>query len=174
MKTIELTRGQCALVDDEDYDWLTAVPDYRGRGRPPTGSWSVVQRGYTCYAQRGRTEDGVFYIDLMHRVILGLTRGDGLEADHINGNGLDNRRANLRLANHKDNARNRKIGRNNSSGAKGVCWDRTHQKWLARIVVDGRSLFLGRFDDIERAIDAYDVAAITRYGVFAKPNRMAR
>lgn len=106
----------------------------------------------------------------MHRLILGLDSRDTRLCDHKNGNGLDNRRANLRIATTSQNLANRGKTRRNTSGYKGVMWFKRKRKWYARIRVSGKSVHLGYFDDPIDAAKAYDDAALKHFGEFAKTN----
>lgn len=90
--------------------------------------------------------------------------------DHWNGDTLDNRRANLRATDPSHNGGNQRVRRSNSSGYKGVAWVKRNRKWLAQILVNGRSRHLGYHDDIEAAARAYDQAAIEAWGEFACVN----
>jgi hypothetical protein len=72
-----------------------------------------------------------------------IPNSNGLEVDHINMDGLDNRRANLRICTHQENNLNKKISRNNTSGYKGVSWDKWHKKWRSYISVNGKMIRLG-------------------------------
>jgi hypothetical protein len=103
---------------------------------------------------------------LMHREILGV--GKGTLVDHRNGNGLDNTRANLRPCSRSGNMQNMKTHKDNKSGYKGVRRDRG--KWLATIRVNGKVVFLGRFDLVTDAARAYDTAATKHFGEFARTN----
>jgi hypothetical protein len=101
----------------------------------------------------------------MHRVILGTT-SEVPEVDHINGDGTDNRRSNLRPATRtQDHANQRKT--RGSSRYKGVFWDTTFKRWKARITINGRQLYLGSFDTEEAAARAYNVAALAAWGEYA-------
>lgn len=162
---IFLTQGQVALVDDDDFALLSAFKWFYYPGSP---------RSLTGYAMRNRraTEGkrGVIY---MHRSILAAPQGSVV--DHINGNGLDNRRSNLRLATHRQNCRNRRgAERTSTSSYLGVSWHKKGRKWAAFICErkDGRgiSTYLGLFASEEDAAKAYDSAARIRFGRFASLN----
>ena len=105
----------------------------------------------------------------LHREIIGAPTG--MFVDHINHNGLDNRKANLRLATRLQNARNRpKTNKATSSQYKGVSYRRANGKWSATIFTDGRNVHLGYFETEIEAAKTYDKAAIERYGRFAALN----
>src|ERR1035437_8429020 len=96
-REIPLTMGQVALVDDEDYDWLMSQ-----------GKWHALKRthGTAYYAMRAvRKPGGGYSHQCMHRILMDAPKG--IEVDHINGNGIDNRRANLRTATHLQNSSNK-------------------------------------------------------------------
>lgn len=159
MKEIPLTQGKVALVDDAD---AAIVAPYK---------WYASRHRGTFYA---RTDTGGRLVRrrlAMHRVILGLGAGDGREVDHINGNGLDNRRANLRICTHAENLRNRGPQRNNRSGYKGVSLH-PDGKWTAHISINGsRNVrYLGLFSTPEDAARAYDAAARDLFGEYARLN----
>ncbi len=133
--------------------------------------WRIDETGYAV-TSLPRVE-GKKRNQLLHRMLCGLERGDGLQADHINRDRLDNRRANLRVAKASENGRNRSLYANNSSGYKGVSFDKKAGKWEASIKVDYRKKFLGYFDTPEEAATAYDEAARRVHGLFASPNSTA-
>ncbi len=91
-----------------------------------------------------------------------------MEVDHRNGNGLDNRRFNLREATHAQNMRNQKLNRNNKSGFKGVSYKRSHRKWRACISMHGKTIELGYHDTPEIAYTAYCAGATKYHGEFAR------
>jgi hypothetical protein len=157
MKKIKLTKGGDVLVDDEDFEELNKYKWYAFRG------------GKTFYATRmERLPDKKWKMTRMHREIMGAR--DGVIIDHINANGLDNRKENLRFCTRKENNRNSSKQKNNKSGFKGVCWYKRCSKWHARIMVDGKNIDLGLFSDVKEAAKAYNIAAMEHYGEFARLN----
>ena len=146
---IQLTRGKVAIIDDEDWPLLSG---YR---------WGWSKHGYTWYAQTRINKRVVS----MHRVLCGLTVGDGKEVDHVDGDGLNNRRLNLRVCTHAGNQRNAQKRIDNSTGYKGVY--RQANRFVAGIKVDGKQMYLGRFDTAEQAHLAYVNAAKLLHGEFA-------
>jgi len=158
-RTIPLTRGKFAIVDAEDYPKLNKY------------KWHTVPDKCTCYAARDlRLPQTCRYIRTrMHQQILNPPAG--FCVDHINHNGLDNRKANLRLATHSQNCCNRrKTSTGTWSRYKGVSW-RIHDKcWTAAIKINSQTKFLGRFRHEVEAAKAYDAAAHKYYGEFAALN----
>lgn len=160
MITIPLTKGHVAVVDDEDVH----LAQFRWYAQP-------VRR--TIYARRDdwAWRDGRpvrLRAHFLHRDVLAAVKGS--EVDHINGDGLDCRRSNLRLASRAQNARNRRTSTTNKSGFKGVSWQAKRGKWQAMICVNNRNRFLGRFSDPVAAAEAYDAAARKHFGEFAALN----
>ena len=149
MKTIPLTQGKIALVDDEDYSSLASR------------KWHYNVSGYACGNMMGKR---VF----MHRELIKATVD--LEVDHINGDTLDNRKSNLRLCTHAENMRNRKMQKNNTSGYKGVYWGKKINKWRSKIRHNWVVIALGDYETAEEAARVYDAAAIKLFGPFAKTN----
>lgn len=130
-------------------------------------SWQVFVDTHTQYALHGVKNSKSIRL---HRVILERVIGRSLESherpDHINGNGLDNRRENLRLATIIDNARNRRIGKDNTTGFKGIC-PNGYGKWKALIRNGGKQIYLGTFNTPKEAHEAYCKAAKDFHGDFA-------
>jgi hypothetical protein len=94
-----------------------------------------------------------------------------MEVDHVNGDGLDNRRSNLRVCTHAENARNQSSRtRMSTSRFRGVVWAKDRRKWRAMIGDNGRTVHLGNFTDEIEAAQAYDRAAREMYGAFARLN----
>ena len=159
-QTISLTQGRFTIVDDGDFEWLNQHKWH----------WKSKPTG-TGYAMRDVRENGRWKHIYMHRII--LSPQGGREPDHINGDGLDNRRCNLRSCTRSQNNMNSRKRRGCSSRYKGVCWNSRDRKWEARIRVNGRLKQLGYFDDEQEAAAAYDVAAHKLFGQFARVNAAA-
>jgi hypothetical protein len=107
---------------------------------------------------------------LLHRLIWIFNNGEIpclYQIDHINGNKLDNTIENLRLATNSENQMNRPSQSNNKSGAKGVCWHKKYNKWVANIRIDKKQKYLGSFDNVIDAKNAYEQAAKLFFGDFA-------
>jgi len=156
-RRIPLTRGRFAIVDPEDYDRLSRHKWFLAES--PTGS-------YAARWQRNRRGRKKIW---MHREVIDVPRG--MVCDHINGNGLDNRKANLRPATVSQNLCNRpKRTGPTRSKYKGLEWDRRQRKWKARIQHDGRRIYLGSFASEIDAAQAYDRRAKALFGRFARPN----
>lgn len=157
MKTITLTRGREALVSDEDYVYLNKF------------SWYASFDGRNYYAMR---KIDVKHIQ-MHRVVMGRVKpGFQGQVDHHDGNGLNNRRLNLRAATQSQNSMNSKSKTNSSSKYKGVSWDFEKQKWKASICLNSTSSHLGYFDSEIEAARIYNHAAIRLFGEFSKLNEV--
>ncbi len=129
MKKIELTQGKFALIDDEDYNQV--VQD----------KWFAHFERGRFYAWRSRHTKPI----RMHHIILGIP-SPGLEIDHIDGNGLNNQKMNLRFVNRSQNNMNRSKKSNTSSRYKGVQWNAHKNKWYAELKYNNKRYCLGYFD----------------------------
>jgi len=157
MKEIQLTQGQVALVDDEDYEWLNSF------------KWYAHKIGNTFYAARHIRVNGKQKHQHMHQLIMG-DNPLKLMIDHRDGNGLNNQRSNLRFCTHQENQMNQRPRKNSSSVYKGVCWFKRDHKWMAQIRIYGKLIYLGCFDHEEDAAKAYDEVVIKHFGEFAVLN----
>ena len=155
---ISLTKGKVAIVDDQDGP---LVMRYR---------WYAILNKGTWYARTSLPRvDGIQKHVSMHRLILNATPGQ--QVDHRDGDGLNNRRCNLRRATQSENNFNRRRLRQvKTSKFKGVCFRPQLNKWYAQIAKHGRVIYLGVFTHEEDAAQAYDGAAATLFGEFAAPN----
>lgn len=147
---VTLTRGYEAIIDAADVPLVERFNWY-----------ACVQRN-TVYASRKANKTSV----LMHRVI--MDDPDGFQVDHIDGNGLNNRRENMREATNAQNAHNSRIQRNNTSGFKGVSRHNRSAKWCAQIRLNGSCYRLGLFHTPEAAHAAYVAASEVMHGEFAR------
>jgi HNH endonuclease len=156
MKEIPLTQGKVALVDDVDYP---AVSQFK---------WHAQRAPNTFYALRKLPKVGGKSRRIsLHRFLLGGVR----RIDHRDGDGLNNRRENLRPATTSQNAWGRCRKRAGASSKyRGVCWETSLQRWRADIEIRGKKLNLGRFVYEVEAAKAYDTAARRYFGEFASPN----
>ena len=154
MKEIILTQGRVALVDDEDFEELSRY------------QWCAAKNRNKFYAHRKeRDSQGKRYSVYMHREVL-KTPHD-MHTDHIDGDGLNNMRANLRICTIAENQRNRGKQSNSTSKFKGVTWQKVSNKWRARITVNGKKKHIGCYVTAEEAYRAYCEAAKKYHGGFA-------
>jgi hypothetical protein len=168
--TIPLTQGKAALVDRQDYENISKYKWYAKKYVTSGGKISY-------YAARTQRIDGTKKraVVFMHNEILG--KKCGFLPDHINRNGLDNRRFNLRFATRQENGANREPNRNGASKYKGVSYYKNNlspRKWAARITINGKKIWLGIFETEIEAAQAYDLAAIEHFGTFAKINEYSK
>jgi len=155
LKKIPLTQGKFAIVDDEDYDCLSQFKWHVIWSRRKNNRESV----YASTSLRIKTGNLKVFRTiqiLMHHCIVGRNLY-GLVNDHINGDGLDNQRKNLRFLSVRENSNNSYKKREGISSSKypGVHWDRINKKWRAMFYKEGRHLYLGSFINEKKAAEAY-------------------
>jgi hypothetical protein len=178
MKLIPLTQGKFAQVDDENYIYINQW------------KWYAANIADKWYAQRGIINilTGKPTVVMMHRVLLNCL-DKKLKIDHINSNGLDNQKSNIRICTHTDNMKNRRASFSSTSKYLGVsrsinkkkyvskrtgevktyC---TNLKWQVSIRVDKKLIYLGTFEDEIIAAEVYNKAAINHHGQFANLNKI--
>jgi len=160
-KEIPLTQGKVTIVDDEDFEYLNQW------------KWHAAKRYQTWYAKRCSTKGEGLPLKkeiTMHRVIMN-TR-PGLHTDHINRDGLDNRRENLRECTHSQNHMNRISHRGSSSQYKGVSWHSRDKIWQASIRINKACTYLGSFHSEIEAAKVYNAAAEKLFGEFSNLNEV--
>jgi len=146
---IALTQGRFVIVDAEDFDRLNQYQWYACKCK---GTY------YAARCERGKTIR-------MHREIMRAPKG--LLVDHIDHNGLNNRKSNLRLCTNAQNCYNQRANANGTSKYKGVSWYKCSRKWSARVRCDGKFYNLGDYEDEIKAAVVYDKMAKELFGEFA-------
>jgi hypothetical protein len=156
-KEIKLTQGKVAIVDDEDFEYLNQF------------KWQAHKNGNKFYAVTSLLINNKYRTKMMHRLIAN-NKNKKMHTDHINGDGLDNRKINLRICTHSQNLMNRGPQANNKTGYKGVCYDKRINKFRATISITGINKNLGCYINPVDAARAYNTAAIKYYCEFAQLN----
>jgi len=158
-RRIRLTQGKYAIVDADDYWELAKYSWYAHKAE------NSYYAGRTVHMAKSKKTRIVW----MHREVICVPAG--LMCDHINHDGLDNRKVNLRAATAAQNRFNSRTARiRKSSKYRGVCWRADHKKWFAYVYVGGRAVFMKYFDDATAAARARDRAAKKYHGQFAELN----
>jgi hypothetical protein len=159
MKTIPLTRSDVILIDDSDYEFALNYHWWALR---------ITEGNKITYAAADVFTDGTRQTILLHRMLLRPSAHQYI--DHINHNGLDDQRNNIRISTMSQNLANKRIQSNNKSGYKGVHWHKQRNKWAAEICVNYKRQSLGLWSDPWRAAQAYNTAALEAWGEFALLN----
>lgn len=151
MIKIPLKGGLFVLIDDDDYDLVSGY------------KWGIQKSNCNnIYAVN-------YSAGLMHRLIMNANKNQII--DHIDNNGLNNQRCNLRLCSHSQNMRNRKPSVH-SSKYLGVSWNKYHEAWDVRITSNHKKIYLGKYRDEKEAAKAYNDAAKKYHGEFASLNKL--
>lgn len=156
MKQIMLTQDKIAIIDDDDFERLNHY------------KWHAWWSGYGWYVKRSNKNHHINREStLIHREIMNAPKN--VQVDHINGDGLDNRKENLRFVTNQQNAFNKKSAhKNNKLGIKGVCWNKERKKFEAQIMLNYKRIHLGRFNVLGDADSAYRKAEEKHFGEFAR------
>ena len=156
MKKIPLSNNRgFTLVDDKDFEMLSKH------------KWHILQQKHTSYAITHIKRNGKQTTLRMHRLVMGEPQG--MQVDHIDGDGLNNQRFNLRACTNKQNSMNQR-STYGSSRYKGVSWNKANSKWQAHIQKDGKLRRLGYYGSETEAAKAYDEGARKHFGEFAYLN----
>lgn len=161
MKEIKLNKGFVALVDDEDFERVNKF------------NWFVLKGTSTYYAQRTFWINGKQYHQYLHQFMFDYFKSKDskrIVIDHINHNGLDNTRINIRECTHSQNRMNQIPINNKTSIYKGVDWSQKSKKYRAKIGINHKSIHIGFFASEKDAAIAYDMAAKKYHGDFAYLN----
>lgn len=156
MKEIKLTQGKSAIVDEHWFDVLSKYKWY---------AFFHKTSGKYYASRREVLQNNKKVTVLMHRVIMNAPKG--MMVDHIDGNSLNNHPKNLRLVTNSQNLMNRGKTKKNTSGFKGVNWDKVNEKWRAQIAVNGKKINLGYYASKELAYQAYCEACYKYHDEFA-------
>ena len=157
MKQITLTQGKIALVDDSGFDMLSKFKWFANKFN---GKWYAVRSFGTRKTKKGSI--------MMHREIMKTVKG--MDTDHIDGDGLNNQRKNLRACTHSENSCNRGKQKNNTSGFKGVTWNKTGKTWQAQIKVKNKYIYLGCSPSESFAYKMYVEGCEKYHGKFSNSN----
>jgi hypothetical protein len=157
MKEIPLTKGFITIVDDDDYEYLN---QFKWRAQ---GLVYAVRDDFS----NGRANRKQIY---MHREITGAKKGEVV--DHLNHQTLDNRKSNIRVCSQTFNNANHRMRTDNTSGYKGVYWNKRDKKWTAQINFKGKNRNLGNFDSKNDAARMYNFWALDLFGEHALVNEI--
>lgn len=160
MKKIKLTNGKYSLVSDSDFFELSKY------------KWWRTDRTSNQYAERSFWDKNKKRVRkvLMHRIIMGLKTGDKRQIDHIDGNGLNNQRTNLRICTLQKNQHNRRRQKNNTSGYKNITWVKETKKWRVAIDYNNKTYNLGRYKNKMEAKKVRDIWLLKLHKEFASYN----
>jgi hypothetical protein len=153
MKEIQLTQGKVAYIDDDDFD---RVSKYK---------WRAYKCRYTYYAITRYEHTPPYSQVSLHRFLMDCDKDKVV--DHIDGDGLNNQKSNLRIVSIQQNCSNRiNLMKNNTSGYRGVYWKLPHKRWNSCIRFKGKLFYIGNFNTPEEAARAYDKKAKELFGEY--------
>ena len=161
MKLLPLTKDKFALVDDDDYYWLSQW------------NWFAVEIKNIWYARRSKKK-GVLrsnekYEIYLHRIVMKCSNINFV-IDHLDKNGLNNQKENLRICTKSENNKHTSSHKNSSSQYLGVSYDKNRNKWSANLMNNGKRILFKRYNTEIEAAKAYDITAKTQFGVYANLN----
>jgi hypothetical protein len=154
IELVNLSKGKFAIIDIEESD---LVNQYK---------WCINDKQNNNYAIATKVIDNIRHSKRMHRVIMRVT-DPSIIIDHINHNGLDNRRCNLRITTHQKVTVQSQVSNNKNTKHKGISFHKPSNKWRARISINGKTTYLGYYINEIEAAYAYEKKAIELYGEFA-------
>lgn len=147
------------LIDDDDFERLSKFKWSLGGGR------TKDKNRYPCVSINGRT-------NYIHRMVLGLKKGDKRFIDHIDRNTYNNQKSNLRIVSRSQNRCNSDREKSNKSGYKGIHWRPQNKKWYVQIAENGKVHYLGLYEDLNEAIRIYNEASLKYHGKFGFINNI--
>lgn len=162
MKAIPLTKGMIATVDDSDYEWLSKFKW--------CANWNEHSKSY--YAVRNSGKENKYKKQYMHRLIMNAKPDE--QVDYIHHNTLDNRREELRICDNSQNNINQGMNKSNTSGYRGVSWNKKVKKWDAYITCNKKHIHVGTYSDIVDAAEAYNKKALELFNEFAYQNKIEK
>jgi len=143
-------------IDVEDKNWAEKI------------NWYENKQGYAKWTCRQKGKDIYLHHEIIKRKLQLDEIPKAMQVDHIDGNRLNNTRSNLRLCTPQQNAQNRKRHRNNTSGQKGVYFNKQKRKWSAYISENGKKKVLGRYHTLEEAAEVRKLAEEELFGEFMR------
>lgn len=163
---IHLSNGLFSIIDEEDIEKVSTRPAYPYQKKREI-IWFAKEYDHTTYAVCSWRKSNDKWSQMrMHRLILDIPMHDPRQIDHIDGDGLNNRKSNLRICTQAENARNI------HKETLGVCWSKASNKWRAQIGFNYKSIHLGVFENKRDAIIAYNKAAKKYFGEYACLNQI--
>lgn len=155
--------AEIVLYNIKNKETARVIIDTEDIGKIKKYKWSLSKNGYV------RARSSQEPVKIQH-IIMGVRSKNGKDIDHKDQNKLNNRKSNFRFCTQAENLQNRGKQKNNTSGFKGVSWDKARKRWKAQIAYNSKNKFIGRFKDKISAAVAYNTGAIKHHGEFAYLN----